>query len=59
MKERCEMDLSPGTLILPERGDDFRLTAGSGAASCDIVLPCTKSPQYGRFPVLRQLRIML
>jgi hypothetical protein len=59
MNERWEMDLSPGTLTVPDKGGDFRLTAGSGAASCDIVLPCTKSPQYGRFSVLRQLRIML
>jgi hypothetical protein len=44
MKERCEMDLSPGTLTFPERGGDFRLAAGSGAAWCDIDIPYAEKP---------------
>jgi hypothetical protein len=36
MKERCEIDLSPGTRAVPESDDDRRAVAGCGLASCAI-----------------------
>jgi hypothetical protein len=33
MKERCEIDLSPGTRAVPDRAWDLRAVAGLGAAA--------------------------
>jgi hypothetical protein len=49
MKERCEIDLSPGTRAAPDSGGDLRAVAGFGAAECDMAFPWMKTPVAGHF----------
>ena len=45
MKERCEIDLSPGTRAVPESGGERRAVAGAGGAECDMIFPFAKAPR--------------
>ncbi|GLR50277.1 hypothetical protein GCM10007923_14830 [Shinella yambaruensis] len=38
MKERWEIDLSPGMRTVPDRPEDLRAVAGRALAPCDMVV---------------------
>jgi uncharacterized protein (TIGR02300 family) len=59
MKERCEIDLSPGTRAVPARAGDLRAVAGFGAAAWDMVFSKWDAGGPARFVMLRRSRITL
>ena len=57
MKERCEIDLSPGTRATPFNAGERRATAGRGCALCVIMVPRAGVPaalqaDFRRSPIM-------
>ena len=49
IKERCEIDLSPGTRAVPERADDLRAVAGFGSGGVRHGISLDGMPARRRF----------